>query len=283
MAQRYPDCGSGRQSPYEGASPVQCSASRVAPKVQETIGGGRSAAAFGQEEDRPLVVTQYGKLRGKTVAVKETDRTVHAFYGVPFAKPPVGPLRLASPEPPEPWGSVREATEQPPMCLQNVEIAKQLMKTLKDRITLPPVSEDCLYLNIFSPADREQNASSPAQLKGTSGKQWRWMDTSIQLWMDERLPTQSSGDQKLPENYGFLDQMQALRWVQGNIADFGGDPNSVTIFGESAGGMSASALMVSPLAKGHRPIPESGVATMPGLIANSVKEFISMKNRRLRL
>ncbi|XP_063801972.1 fatty acyl-CoA hydrolase precursor, medium chain-like isoform X3 [Pseudophryne corroboree] len=298
MAQRYPDCGSGRQSPYEGASPVQCSASRVAPKVQETIGGGRSAAAFGQEEDRPLVVTQYGKLRGKTVAVKETDRTVHAFYGVPFAKPPVGPLRLASPEPPEPWGSVREATEQPPMCLQNVEIAKQLMKTLKDRITLPPVSEDCLYLNIFSPADREQNASSPVMvfIHGgglVMGAGLMFQDAALSAYENVTVVSiqyrmglmgfLSSGDQKLPENYGFLDQMQALRWVQGNIADFGGDPNSVTIFGESAGGMSASALMVSPLAKGHRPIPESGVATMPGLIANSVKEFISMKNRRLRL
>ncbi|XP_063801976.1 fatty acyl-CoA hydrolase precursor, medium chain-like isoform X7 [Pseudophryne corroboree] len=242
MAQRYPDCGSGRQSPYEGASPVQCSASRVAPKVQETIGGGRSAAAFGQEEDRPLVVTQYGKLRGKTVAVKETDRTVHAFYGVPFAKPPVGPLRLASPEPPEPWGSVREATEQPPMCLQNVEIAKQLMKTLKDRITLPPVSEDCLYLNIFSPADREQNASSPFWRSEVTGKlRILGSDTGTPFWRSE---------------------------VTGKLRILGSD---------------AGAPMVSPLAKGHRPIPESGVATMPGLIANSVKEFISMKNRRLRL
>ncbi|XP_063801978.1 fatty acyl-CoA hydrolase precursor, medium chain-like [Pseudophryne corroboree] len=253
------------------------------------------ALAAGQEEDRPLVVTQYGKLRGKTVAVKETDRTVHAFHGVPFAKPPVGPLRLASPEPPEPWGSVREATEQPPMCLQNVEIVEELMKTLKDRITLPPVSEDCLYLNIFSPADREQNARLPVMvfIHGgglTMGAALMFEGVALSAYenvvvvsIQYRLGLMgflSSGDEQLPGNYGFLDQVQALRWVQGNIVNFGGDPNSVTIFGESAGGVSVSVLMVSPLAKGlfHRAIAESGVAIIPGFIANSVKEVIFTRN-----
>ncbi|XP_063801967.1 fatty acyl-CoA hydrolase precursor, medium chain-like isoform X2 [Pseudophryne corroboree] len=253
------------------------------------------ALAAGQEEDRPLVVTQYGKLRGKTVAVKETDRTVHAFYGIPFAKPPVGPLRLASPEPPEPWGFVREATEQPPMCLQTVEIAEQLMKTFKVRITLPPVSEDCLYLNIFSPADREQNTRLPVMVfihggglvMGAAmmfeGVALSAYENVVVVSIQYRLGLMgflSSGDEQLPGNYGFFDQVQALRWVQGNIVDFGGDPNSVTIFGESAGGISVSALVVSPLAKGlfHRAIAESGVATMPGLIANSDEEVIFIRN-----
>ncbi|XP_063801980.1 putative inactive carboxylesterase 4 isoform X2 [Pseudophryne corroboree] len=194
------------------------------------------ALAAGQEEDRPLVITQYGKLRGKTVEVKETDRPVHAFYGVPFAKPPVGPLRFASPESPEPWDSVREATEQPPMCLQSPEIMEQLLELFKARITSPPMSEDCLYLNIFSPADREQNARLPVMvfihggsfLMGAAqmyeGYALSAYENVIVVSIQYRLGIMgflSSGDEQLPGNYGFLDQVEALRWVQGNIADFG--------------------------------------------------------------
>ncbi|XP_075045490.1 pyrethroid hydrolase Ces2e-like [Mixophyes fleayi] len=253
------------------------------------------ALVTGQEEDRPLLETQYGTLRGKTVSAKETDRTVHAFYGVPFAKPPVGPLRFASPEPPQPWSSVREATENPPMCLQRREVMQQLLDMVKATITLPPVSEDCLYLNIFTPADREDNvklavmvfihggALSIGGAMMFEGSALSAHENVIVVSIQYRLGILgflSSGDERAPGNYGFLDQVEALRWVQNNIADFGGDPNSVTIFGDSAGAVSVSALVLSPLAKGlfHRAIAESGVAIMPGLMAKSVEEVIFIRN-----
>ncbi|XP_063801800.1 fatty acyl-CoA hydrolase precursor, medium chain-like [Pseudophryne corroboree] len=251
--------------------------------------------AAGKEKDRPIVDTQYGKLRGKTLAVKEADRTVDAFYGIPFAKPPVGPLRLARPEPPEPWGSIREASENPPMCLQNLEILGQLLQMIKMKVTFPPVSEDCLYLNIFSPADRGQSARLPVMvfihggglvLGGAllyEGSAMSAFENVVVVSIQYRVGLMgflSSGDKQLPGNYGFFDQVEALRWVQRNIADFGGDPKSVTIFGESSGGASVSALVLSPLAKGlfHRAISESGAALMPGLMAKSVQEATSIRN-----
>ncbi|XP_075045487.1 fatty acyl-CoA hydrolase precursor, medium chain-like [Mixophyes fleayi] len=253
------------------------------------------ALATGQEEDRPLVETQYGSLRGKTVFAKETDRTVHAFYGVPFAKPPVGPLRFASPEPPQPWSSVREATDNPPMCLQSIEVMQQLQDTVKATIALPPLSEDCLYLNIFTPADREDNVKLPVMVfihGGALSIGGAMMFEGSALSAHENVIVVSiqyrlgllgflgSGDKRAPGNYGFLDQVEALRWVQNNIADFGGDHNSVTIFGESAGGISVSALVASPLAKGlfHKAIAQSGVVIMPGSMARSVEEVIFVRN-----
>ncbi|PIO25074.1 hypothetical protein AB205_0164110, partial [Aquarana catesbeiana] len=226
---------------------------------------GDSASFAGGEDGRPLVGTRYGKLHGKTVTVKETDRQVHAFYGVPFAKPPVGPLRFAASGPPESWNG------------------------------LPPTSEDCLYLNVFTPADRGQNAKLPVMvfihggglIMGGAmmfeGSALSAYENVIIVSIQYRLGIMgflSSGDSQAPGNYGFLDQVEALRWVQENIANFGGDPDSVTIFGESAGGVSVSALVLSPLAKGlfHRAIAESGVAILPGLVAKSAEEASFVQN-----
>ncbi|XP_040183715.1 uncharacterized protein LOC120916837 [Rana temporaria] len=251
--------------------------------------------AAGGVDERPLVGTRYGKLHGKTVTVKETDRQVHAFYGVPFAKPPVGPLRFAASGPPERWNGVREATEQPPMCLQSVEIMEKLKDMVKAKLQIPPTSEDCLYLNVFAPADRGQKAKLPVMvfihggglIMGGAimfeGSALSAYENVIIVSIQYRLGILgflSSGDSQAPGNYGFLDQVEALRWVQENIADFGGDPDSVTIFGESAGGISVSALVLSPLAKGlfHRAIAESGTALLPGLITKSADETIFVRN-----
>ncbi|XP_063801694.1 fatty acyl-CoA hydrolase precursor, medium chain-like isoform X3 [Pseudophryne corroboree] len=110
------------------------------------------------EDERPLVGTQYGKLRGVTVAVKETSRTVDAFFGIPFAKPP---LRFESPEPPVPWDSIRDASEYPPVCLQPRDSVEEWIKMYKTPFELPPLSEDCLYLNVFTPTDRARNSPLP--------------------------------------------------------------------------------------------------------------------------
>ncbi|XP_073420917.1 fatty acyl-CoA hydrolase precursor, medium chain-like isoform X1 [Dendrobates tinctorius] len=249
----------------------------------------------GEEDDRPQVETQYGKLQGKTLSAKGTDRTVHAFYGVPFAKPPIGPLRFASPEPPESWSSVRGASDYAPMCLQDHHAMEQLLEAVKAKITLPPVSEDCLYLNLFTPADRVKEEKLPvmvfihggALLMGGAmmfeGSALSAHENVVVVSIQYRLGLLgflSTGDHRAPGNYGFLDQVEALQWVQENIAGFGGDPKSVTIFGESAGGVSISALVVSPLAKGlfHRAIAESGVAIMPGLVAQTKEESVFYSN-----
>ncbi|XP_069802321.1 fatty acyl-CoA hydrolase precursor, medium chain-like [Dendropsophus ebraccatus] len=249
----------------------------------------------GQQDGRPEVETQYGKLRGKTLSVKGTDRTVHAFYGVPFAKPPVGSLRFASPEPPVRWRSTREATDYAPMCLQDREMMDMLKEIFKVELTIPPVSEDCLYLNIFTPSDHEKDEKLPVMvfihggglvMGGAimfDGSALSAYENVVVVSIQYRLGLLgffSSGDDRAPGNYGFFDQVAALQWVQKNIADFSGDPNSVTIFGESAGGMSVSALVASPLTKGlfHRAIAESGVILLPLLVAKSTEEVVFIRN-----
>ncbi|PIO25494.1 hypothetical protein AB205_0069820 [Aquarana catesbeiana] len=255
----------------------------------------QEAAEHGGEDGRPLVGTRYGKLRGKTVKVKDTDREVHAFYGVPFAEPPVGPLRFAASGPPKAWNGVREATKQPPMCLQSTDIVKSMLETFRAKISPPATSEDCLYLNIFTPADRRQDAKLPVMVFIHGGAfviGGSFMFEGVALSAHENVIVVSiqyrlgipgffsSGDSQAPGNYGFLDQVEALRWVKENIADFGGDRDSVTIFGESAGGMSVSALVLSPLAKGlfHRAIAESGAALVPGMFTKSAEQTIFVRN-----
>ncbi|XP_069822443.1 fatty acyl-CoA hydrolase precursor, medium chain-like [Dendropsophus ebraccatus] len=248
---------------------------------------------LGSEQDSdPQVVTQYGKLQGKTQTVKETTRTVQAFYGVPFAKPPVGSLRFAAPEPPEPWSSVREAKEHAPLCIQNPIVLEQMKGFFKVPPPIPPLSEDCLYLNIFTPADREMDSKLPvmvfihggglrsggaAMFEGTALSAF---ENVVVVSMQYRLGLLgffSNGDDKIPGNYGFLDQVAALKWVNENIVNFGGDPNLVTIFGESAGGISVSALLMSPMSRGlfHRAIAESGVALIPHLLAEKDQDLSS--------
>ncbi|XP_068116471.1 pyrethroid hydrolase Ces2e-like isoform X2 [Hyperolius riggenbachi] len=245
----------------------------------------------GEEDGRPLVSTPYGKLRGKTLTVKGTDRRVHSFHAIPFAKPPVGPLRFEATGPPEPWESVREATEQPPMCLQSRQIMEHLLDMVNAKVTVPPTSEDCLYLNVFTPADRGQDAKLPVMVfihGGALAMGAAMMFEGFALSAHENVVVVSiqyrlgipgffsTGDSRAPGNYGFLDQVEALRWVQKSIKAFGGNPNLVTIFGESAGGLSVAALVLSPLAKGlfHRAIAESGVALLPGLVATSSQELV---------
>ncbi|XP_072279086.1 fatty acyl-CoA hydrolase precursor, medium chain-like [Pyxicephalus adspersus] len=248
----------------------------------------------GEDAGNPLVDTRYGKLRGVTVRVKETDRTIHAFYGIPFAKPPVGPLRFAAPEPPEPWTGLREAAEYPPVCVQSPDMILHILKAFRATFQTPAISEDCLYLNVFTPSNREKNYKLPVMVfihggglrmggammfEGSALSAYEnVLVVSIQyrLGLLGFLRTQ---DGQAAGNFGFLDQVAALQWVQDNIEDFGGDPNLVTIFGESAGGVSVSALVLSPLARGlfHRAISESGVAILPLLKCKS-EDFSSIQN-----
>lgn len=196
------------------------------------------------------------------------------FKGIPFAKPPVGPLRWKAPEPPENSNSIQEAFyfgKSPIQAPWHTELASYY-----------PVSEDCLYLNVWT--DTNRNIKKPVMVfihggafgyGGTSDPLYDGFNF-IQAHRDVILVTIAyriglmgfvdfsiiPGSEKYQDspNLGILDQIQALRWIQENISAFGGDPDNVTIFGESAGGTSVSVLPVIDAAKGlfHRVIAQSG-------------------------
>ncbi|XP_062245408.1 fatty acyl-CoA hydrolase precursor, medium chain-like [Platichthys flesus] len=244
-----------------------------------------SVCAAAADPQAPEVHTELGSLRGEYVSVKGKELGVHAFLAVPFAKPPVGPaLRLAAPQPAEAWEGTREATKQPPMCVQN----KQMLIDLLARVDMgvanvPDISEDCLYLNIYTPANRAPDAKLPVMvwIHGggfTMGSASIYDGSALAAYQDVVvvliqyrlgfLGYISTGDEHISGNFGMLDQVEALRWTQKHIHNFGGDPDSVTIVGESAGGVSVSLLLLSPMAEGllHRGIAESGTGAMDALL-----------------
>ncbi|XP_031196731.1 carboxylesterase 1F [Mastomys coucha] len=238
----------------------------------------------------PVVDTMQGKVLGTYMSLEGFTQPVAVFLGVPFAKPPLGSLRFAPPQPAEPWSFVKNATTYPPMCSQDPErgqIVNDLITNRKEKIHLE-FSEDCLYLNIYTPADFSKNSKLPVMvwihgggltLGGASsfdGRALSAYENVVVVVIQYRLSIWgffSTGDEHSRGNWGYLDQVAALHWVQDNIANFGGDPGSVTIFGESAGGYSVSILILSPLSKNlyHRAISESGVALTPGLYTKDVR------------
>nr|XP_048287087.1 liver carboxylesterase-like [Myodes glareolus] len=240
----------------------------------------------GQDSVSPIRNTHTGQVRGSLVHVKDSDVGVHTFLGIPFAKPPVGPLRFAPPEPPEPWSGVRDATSEPAMCPQTDIMS--LMGAKEMNLIVPPtsMSEDCLYLNIYTPAHAREGSNLPVMVwihggglvvgmaSMNDGSKLTATENIIMVSIQYRLGILgffSTGDQHATGNWGYLDQVAALRWVQQNIAYFGGNPGQVTIFGGSAGGTSVSSHVVSPMSKGlfHRAIMQSGVALLPDLISDT--------------
>ncbi|XP_040591264.1 carboxylesterase 1F-like isoform X2 [Mesocricetus auratus] len=170
------------------------------------------------------------------------------------------------------------------MCSQDAVRGQKINDLITNRKEKIPLefSEDCLYLNIYTPADLTRSNKLPVMVwihgggltfGGAStfdGLALAALENMVVVAIQYRLGIWgffSTGDEHSRGNWGHLDQVAALRWVQDNIDNFGGDPGSVTIFGESAGGFSVSALVLSPLAKNlfHRAISESGVILVPGL------------------
>ncbi|XP_072488358.1 liver carboxylesterase 1-like isoform X2 [Notamacropus eugenii] len=246
---------------------------------------------WGQQQPSLTVVdTEYGKVQGKRMRLQEFDIPVHVFLGVPFARPPLGHLRFAPPQPLEPWEYVKNTATYPPLCPQDIGVSQHLSRlfSIRNESFSMTSSEDCLYLNIYTPSDLEMKTKLPVMVwihggglmmgeaSTYDGLALSALENVVVVSIQYRLGILgffSTGDEHAPGNWGFLDQVAALRWVQKNIGNFGGDPNLVTIFGESAGGFSVSALTLSPLTKDlfHRAISQSGVLFMESLFSSNIK------------
>ncbi|XFG09443.1 hypothetical protein AB1E19_013067 [Capra hircus] len=235
--------------------------------------------------DAPARHTNLGWVQGTQASVLGNDMLVNVFLGVPYAAPPVGPLRFAKPEPLLPWNGFLNATSYPKLCFQNSEWLFTDQHILKVRYPKFRVSEDCLYLNIYAPAHAETGSKLPVMVwfpggafeTGSAsifdGSALASYENVLVVTIQYRLGIFgffNTGDEHARGNWAFMDQVAALIWVQENIEFFGGDPRCVTIFGESAGAISVSSLILSPMTKGlfHRAIMESGVAIIPYLKAS---------------
>ncbi|XP_059523986.1 liver carboxylesterase 1-like isoform X1 [Myotis daubentonii] len=254
------------------------------------LGSLAAYTAWGHPPLPPVVDTVQGQVLGEYVSLEGFAQPVAVFLGVPFAKPPLGPLRFAPPQPAEPWTFVKNTTSYPPMCSQDAVSAQMLSELFSIRKENIPLkfSEDCLYLNIYTPADLSRKSRLPVMVwihggglvvGGAStydGLALSAHENVVVVIIQYRLGLWgffSTGDEHSRGNWGHLDQLAALHWVQENIANFGGDPGSVTIFGESAGGESVSVLVLSPLAKNlfHRAISQSGVSLTSGMVKKDIK------------
>lgn len=223
---------------------------------------GTVALAVGGQADgaEPRVRIDAGQLRGAATA----DGATVVFKGVPYARPPVGDLRWRPPQPVAPWTGERAATRVGSACLQLSD-----PPTTFYAFDEPDQSEDCLYLNIWSPKGARQAPvmvwlHGGSLLNGAGGDPWYDGEALarkgvVLVTINYRLGVfgyfshpdlSAESPHRASGNYGTLDQIAALRWVRRNIAAFGGDPARVTIFGESAGALSVTHLMASPLARG---------------------------------
>jgi para-nitrobenzyl esterase len=247
---------------------------RVAMKMACALGCvglalGMSANVYA---DSLTVKTEQGKVTGKTI----NDGKVKAFLGLPYAAPPVGDLRWKAPQPPAKWSGDRDASKFGAHCAQNHVFDDMVFQG-------PAPSEDCLFLNVYAPADATDKSKLPVMfwihgggysgggsdeprhngdflpLKGVVLVTINYRLGVFGFLASSDLAKEGNGS---AGNYGLLDMVSALQWVKENIKKFGGDAENVTIFGESAGSFAVSTLMASPMAKGlfAKGIGESGGA-----------------------
>jgi para-nitrobenzyl esterase len=215
-------------------------------------------ASLPAQQASSVVKTDRGQVRGSV------EDGVVSWKGIPFAKPPVGALRWRAPQPADAWSGVRETTAYSHDCMQ--------VPFPSDAAPLGTTpAEDCLYANVWKPANATaklpiivwiygggfvNGGASPPTYSGANLAKQGVMFISFNYRLGRfgtfALPelTKANADNGMLGNYGVMDQIAALKWVQRNAAAFGGDPSNVTIIGESAGGMSVHMLNTSPLARG---------------------------------
>uniref|UniRef100_A0AAR5P2E8 Carboxylesterase type B domain-containing protein n=1 Tax=Dendroctonus ponderosae TaxID=77166 RepID=A0AAR5P2E8_DENPD len=219
------------------------------------------------------VTTPDGPIKGTTEQTL-TGNTYYAYYSIPYAKPPIGSRRFLAPEAPDPWTDVHDgSTENPNMCFQMF-------------IDYDDENEDCLHLNVYTrqdPTQESRNLPVLVYIYGGGFIEGNALEVSpvgelrpkflieeeiVFVAFNYRLGPfgfMSTGDKVIPGNAGLADQIQALKWVNRNIAAFGGDPDRITIVGQSAGAASVGYLILSPAAKGlfSGAILESGTPLDP--------------------
>jgi para-nitrobenzyl esterase len=220
------------------------------------------------------VAVDSGRVSGKLLA-----SGVKAYFGIPFAAPPVRELRWRPPQAVMPWKGVYNADRMPPKCIQNLRNSD-----LNHYFGEEPTSEDCLYLNIWAPSTAKPGQKLPVLVfiygggftqgssamanyggeslakKGAVYVSFNYRVGALGFMAHPELSAESP--RRTSGNWGLLDQVAALQWVNRNIGQFGGDPGSVTILGQSAGSAAVSYLQSSPLARGliHRAFGMSGSA-----------------------
>ncbi|XP_065216359.1 carboxylic ester hydrolase-like [Planococcus citri] len=215
-----------------------------------------------------VVKLKTGSINGTTAQWKN-GRLYQQFYGIPFAEPPVGELRFKPPVPVKPWSGIRNTSEPPPKCVQ-----PEIVSPNETRII---GQEDCLYLNVFVPNELFNSTGKAPVMVAIHGGAYRYGDGAgyhpgylmnsdiIIVTMNYRMGILGFfglNNDKISGNFGMKDQSLALRWVKENIEKFGGDPNQVTLMGESTGAACVHLHMFSPLSKGlfQRAILQSGSA-----------------------
>ncbi|XP_047246672.1 acetylcholinesterase-like isoform X3 [Girardinichthys multiradiatus] len=239
-------------------------------------------ASFATQDDL-VISTTYGKVQGKLLSVPNGE--VRAFLGIPYAKPPLGTLRFRAPEPVEKWEGVKEAKKLPNSCYQLPDTTYPGFKGAEMWNPNTPMSEDCLYLNVWSPNFNKTKSPTLAPvLVWIYGGGFVTGTSSLDLYQAHFLSKAEGvvvvsmnyrvgafGFLSLPDNKhihgnaGLLDQRLALKWVANNIAAFGGDPSKVTIFGESAGSASVGFHLLSPGSHSlfQRAVMQSGSPNAP--------------------
>jgi para-nitrobenzyl esterase len=237
----------------------------------------------GDHHDSETVVkTEYGKLKGYV----NEDKEVLVWKGVPYAKPPVGDLRWAAPQDPDPWHGVRDAISPAKKCTQLLTTKEWIRTGGID----PDSDQDCLYVDIYRPERPTYHherlpvyvwihggSNNFGSARDYDGSVLAARSDVVVVVVQYRLgpigwfyhpAIQTGGVDKLTDsgNFGTLDHVQALKWIRDNIDAFGGNPHNVTVTGESAGAHNTMNLVISPLAKGllHKAMSESGgMRTVP--------------------
>ena len=243
--------------------------------------------------DHPL-----GKIKGFRDTVFGTDLDI--YLGLPYAKPPVGQLRFRRPQPPDPWTGTWDATRLPPSCHQVIDISFNRSEGVEMWNANTNISEDCLYLNIWSPW--QQNNVGDNKLKPVLvwiyGGGFYGGSSTLDIYDARILAAHSGmiivsmqyrtgslgffhlGVSGAPGNMGLVDQHFALEWIFNNIEGFGGDRHHITLFGESAGSVSVSLHLLSPISRNlfTYAIMQSGSALCPWAVESKRKATARSKS-----
>lgn len=240
-----------------------------------------AACAAQKESPKNIVLTDSGRLAG----VRSKDGKVVSYKGIPFAATPVGKLRWTPPEPPAPWQGVREADKFGASCMQHEH--GDMLPWTQEYLDKNETSEDCLFLNVWTP--RNEPAAGLPVVVYVHGGAFTEGSGAVPVYDGEQLARQGIvvvtinyrlgvfGFLAYPDltrvsahhssgNYALLDQIAALKWVKTNIKQFGGDPEHVLVWGQSAGAASVEALIASPLSANlfHAAMADSGIGLLRG-------------------